>query len=55
MFRFLINPRGNDNWTEIHFYYLNDLCTCSDLGPRHIFLMEAFSSKANNVFYNFSQ
>ena len=29
--RFIICPCGNDIWTlNIHFYYLCDLCTCSD-------------------------
>ena len=44
MFRFFINLCGNDNWTSIHFSYLNDLCTCSDL-DQNTSLIEAFSSK----------
>ena len=49
MFRFLINPHGNNKWTEIHFYYLNELCTCSDLDQNTI-LIKAFSSEAITYF-----
>ena len=37
---------------KIHFYYLYDLCTCSDLDQTQ-FLMNPLYKKDNHIFYTY--
>ena len=48
---FLINPCGNDIWTYYPFYYLYDLCTCSDLDQIE-FLVYYPKQKVEKHFYS---